>query len=133
VAFLSARVGWPAGCSSFASSSTASWDDNAPGENRALTMVTVGDGGILGVVTLLKASPMESLSTQSCYFRGNRRSGSPGSDDGGALVSLSLLGSSFLDQLLVGGGKRWSGVHLSRPGYRVSEAWRNRVSLTEVP
>jgi hypothetical protein len=77
-------------------------------------MVTAGDGDVLGVVTLLKASSMESSSTQSCYSRGTPRSGSPGSDDDGALVSLFLLGASFLEQLKVGGVKMWSGLHLSR-------------------
>jgi hypothetical protein len=94
VAFFSARVGRPAGCGSFASSSCGELGRQGSGENRALTMVTAGDGDVLGVVTLLKASSMESSSTQSCYSRGNPRSGSPGSDDG-ALVSLFLLGASF--------------------------------------
>jgi hypothetical protein len=34
----------------------ASWGGEATGENRALTLVLAGDGGVIGVATLLKAS-----------------------------------------------------------------------------
>jgi hypothetical protein len=34
--------------------SAASWGGEAAGENRALTTVSTGDGGVLGAVTLLK-------------------------------------------------------------------------------
>jgi hypothetical protein len=97
VAFFSAGVGRPAGCDSFTSSSCGNWEDKAPGENRAMTMVTAGDGGVLGAITLLKASPMDSSSTQSCCSGENPRSRSPRSDDGGALVLLFLLGALFLE------------------------------------
>jgi hypothetical protein len=36
----------------------ASWGGEAAGENRALTLVSVGDGGVLGAGIFLKASPM---------------------------------------------------------------------------
>jgi hypothetical protein len=109
---------------------TASWGDEAVGVNRVLTPVMAGDDG---VVALLKASSVQSSFTRSCCSEGNPRFGSPGLNDGGASVSLSLLGASFLEQLLDGGGKRWSGVHLPRRRCRVLVAWRRGVSETSVP
>jgi hypothetical protein len=76
----------------------ASWEGKAAGENRALTLVSVGDGGVLGAFTFLKASPMQSSSTHSCCSGGNPRSGYPGLNDEGALASLYLSRASFLEQ-----------------------------------
>jgi hypothetical protein len=75
-----------------------SWGGEAAGENRVLTPVSAGDGGVIGVVTLLKASPVQSLATYSCCSEGNPRCGYSGSDDDDALASLYLLRTSFLDQ-----------------------------------
>jgi hypothetical protein len=61
-------------------------------------MVSAGDGGVLGAVTLLKASPMQSSATHLCCFGGNLRSGYTGSDDDDALALLYLLRTSFLEQ-----------------------------------
>jgi hypothetical protein len=77
---------------------TASWGGEAAGENRALTPVSAGNGGIPGVVALLKASPMQLLATHSCYSGANPISGYPGSNDDDALASLYLLRASFLEQ-----------------------------------
>jgi hypothetical protein len=76
----------------------ASWGGEVAGENRALTTVSMGDGGVLGAITLLKASPMQSLATHLCCSRGNLRSGYPRSNDDDALASLYLLRTSFLEQ-----------------------------------
>jgi hypothetical protein len=35
-----------------------SWENEAVDENSALTPVSAGDGGVIGVITLLKASPV---------------------------------------------------------------------------
>jgi hypothetical protein len=78
--------------------SAASWGGEAAGENRALTTVSAGDGGVLGAVTLLKASPVQSSATHLCCSGGNLRSGYTGSDDDDALASLYLLRTSFLEQ-----------------------------------
>jgi hypothetical protein len=75
-----------------------SWGGEAASENRALTPVSAGDGGVIGVVTLLKASSVQSLATYSCCSGGNPRCGYSGSDDDDTLASLYLLRTSFLDQ-----------------------------------
>jgi hypothetical protein len=75
-----------------------SWGGEAAGENHALIPVSAGDGGVLGAVTLLKASPVQSSATHSCCSEGNPRSGYPRSGDDDALASLYLLRTSFLDQ-----------------------------------
>jgi hypothetical protein len=48
----------------------ANWGDEAAGENRILTLVMAGDGGMLSVVTFLKASSMQSLLTSLVLLRG---------------------------------------------------------------
>jgi hypothetical protein len=82
----------------FASSTGCEWGDKAADENRAWTSVLASDGGVLGAVTLSKASPAQSLFARSCYSGGNPRSCYPRSDDDDALASLYLLRISLLDQ-----------------------------------
>jgi hypothetical protein len=74
----------------------ASWGGESTGENLALTLVSVGDGGILGAFTLLKASPMQSSVTHLFCSQRNPNL-DPGSDDDDALASLYLLRTSFLE------------------------------------
>jgi hypothetical protein len=76
----------------------ASWGGEATGENRALTPVLAGDGGVIGVATLLKASPVQFLATHLCCSGRNPRSGYSRSDDDDVLASLYLLRTSFWDQ-----------------------------------
>jgi hypothetical protein len=54
-----------------ASSTGCEWGDKAADESRALTPVSVGDGSVLGVVYLSKASPMQSPFAHSCCSRRN--------------------------------------------------------------
>jgi hypothetical protein len=63
---------------------------------------------------LFKASSMSSSNSHSCCSGEILDLMSPRSGDGCTSVSLFLLGASFVDQLLDGGGKRWSGVHVPR-------------------
>jgi hypothetical protein len=83
----------------------------AAGENRALTLVMAGDGDVT-CRYLLKASPSQHASTHSCCAGANSRSGSLGSDDGGATCVVLPLVASFLEQLLDVGRCWWSGIHL---------------------
>jgi hypothetical protein len=92
---------------------SSSGDEDA-GENRALIPATSGDVGILCDVSLFKASSMPSSHSHSCCFGETLDLVSPGSGDGCTSVSLYLLGALFLEQLLDGGGKRWSGVDVPR-------------------
>jgi hypothetical protein len=50
------------------SSTGYEWGDEAADENRALTPVSAADGGILGVATLSKASPVQSSVLHLCCF-----------------------------------------------------------------
>jgi hypothetical protein len=74
-----------------------SWGGEAPDENYALSPVSASDGGVIGAITLLKASPVQSLATHSCCSEGNPRYGYSGSDDDDVLASLYLLRTTFLD------------------------------------
>jgi hypothetical protein len=94
-------------------------------------LVGAGDGSVLYTATLLKASSMQSSSTHSCYFCGNPKSGYSRSDDGGVRYHTPSR-ASFLEQLLDGGGKRWSGVSLPRRRSRVSAVWHSGVSVTDM-
>jgi hypothetical protein len=55
----------------FASSTGCEWRDNAADENRARTSALVGDGGVSGAVTLLKASHVKPLFAHPCCCGGN--------------------------------------------------------------
>jgi hypothetical protein len=65
-------------------------------------------------------------------LRGKPRYGHSGSDDGGAFSVALPHGGIVLEQLLDGGGRRWSGVHLPRQQRRVLVAWHNRASVSDM-
>jgi hypothetical protein len=75
-----------------------SWGREAAGENRALTPVSAGDGGVIGTVTLLKVSHVQSSATRSCCSGVNPGSRYSGSNDDDVLASLYLSRTPFLDQ-----------------------------------
>jgi hypothetical protein len=60
-----------------ASSTGCEWGDKTTDENHVLTPVLAGDGSVLGAVTLLKTSPMQSSVAHSCCSEGKPRSGYP--------------------------------------------------------
>jgi hypothetical protein len=66
VATFSVEVGWPARSGSLIPHlvPAASSGDEAAGEKRVLTLVMAGDDGVIGIVTLLKASSVQSSFTR---------------------------------------------------------------------
>jgi hypothetical protein len=81
----------------FASSTGCEWGDKAADENRALTPILAGDGGVSASLPC-RRHRLQSSVAHSCCSGGNPTSGFPRSDNDDALTSLYLLRSSFLDQ-----------------------------------